>query len=80
MQVSLRDIILRLSEHHGDGSPGIQIAIDEFAGLREYHATLISKNYKYNRPGIKVPEWNPKAINVTVIDPFGNQLHFFEEP
>jgi hypothetical protein len=80
MQVSMRDIVLRLSEHHGDGSPGIQITIEKFTGLREYHQLLINKNYKYNKPGVEVPEWNPKEINVTVIDPFGNQLHFTEEP
>jgi len=80
MQISLRDIVLRLSEHHGDGSPGIQIAIDDFAGLKAYHAEITAKNYKYNRPGINIPEWNPDAIVVCVIDPFGNRLFFSEEP
>ena len=80
MQVSLRDIVLRLSEHHGDGCPGAQICIQEFTGLREYHQMLIAKNYKYNKPGLKVSEWNPGEIGVTVLDPFGNQLHFSEEP
>jgi len=79
LQLSLRDITLRLSEHHGDGSPGIQIIVEEFSGLREYHELLINKNYKYNKPGIKKSEWQENEINVTVIDPFGNQLHFSEQ-
>jgi catechol 2,3-dioxygenase-like lactoylglutathione lyase family enzyme len=79
MQISLRDVILHLSEHHGDASPGAHINIDDFTGLRAYHQQLIDKNYKYNRPGLEVPEWNPKTINVTVYDPFGNRLTFGEE-
>ena len=78
--ISMRDIVLRLSEHHGDGSPGVQFCVEEFTGLKEYHNALIEKNYKYNKPGIKVPEWNPDEIGVTVIDPFGNQIHFSEVP
>ncbi|MDN3579482.1 glyoxalase superfamily protein [Mucilaginibacter flavus] len=79
MQVSLRDVILHLSEHHGDSSPGAHILIGEFTGLRAYHQNLLAKQYKYNRPGLEVPEWNPNEINVTVHDPFGNRLTFTEE-
>lgn len=79
MQVSLRDVVLYVSEHHGDGSPGVHIAIEDFKGLKEYHAGLIAKKYKYNRPGINVPEWDPSSILVTVIDPVGNQLIFTEQ-
>ena len=78
LQVSLRDIVLYLSEHHGDGSPGVHITIKDFAGLEIYHRQLIDKKYKYNRPGIVVPEWAPDTISVTVIDPVGNQLGFTE--
>ncbi|WP_461451358.1 glyoxalase superfamily protein [Mucilaginibacter sp.] len=79
LQVSLRDITLYLSEHHGDGSPGVHITIRDFEGLKPYHRELINKKYKYNRPGIVVPEWAPDTISVTVIDPVGNQLNFTEK-
>lgn len=79
LQVSRGDIILHLSEHHGDGSPGVHLHIDGFKGLREYHRELIDKKYKYNRPGLEVPFWNEKAIVMTVIDPVGNQIIFQEE-
>ena len=79
MQVSLRDIVLNLSEHHGDASPGSHVAIEGFTALIEYHKQLIDKNYKYNCPGLEVPGWNPKAITMTVHDPFGNRLTFAEE-
>jgi hypothetical protein len=77
-QISLRDIALNLSEHHGDASPGTHIRILEFEGLREYHKMLIDKNYKYNRPGLENPEWNPDSIEMMVHDPFGNRLTFVE--
>ncbi|QEM14108.1 glyoxalase superfamily protein [Mucilaginibacter rubeus] len=79
IQISLRDVVLYLSEHHGDASPGSHVAIDDFTELRDYHAHLIAKKYKYNRPGLEVPEWNDKAIMMTVHDPFGNRLTFSEE-
>jgi catechol 2,3-dioxygenase-like lactoylglutathione lyase family enzyme len=79
MQVSLRDIILHLSEHHGDGSPGSHINIDDFTGLAAYNKELNKKKYKYGRPGLEIPEWNEKSINMTVHDPFGNRLTFGEE-
>ncbi len=79
MQASFRDIILFLSEHHGDGSPGIRITIDEFKGLKEYHQQLIDKKYKYNRPGLEIPEWDPEYITMTVIDPVGNKITFTEK-
>jgi len=79
MQASMRDIILYLSEHHGDGSPGVHITIDDFEGLKDYHAQLIAKKYKYNRPGLETAFYDPGVITVTVIDPVGNQLTFNEK-
>ena len=79
MQVSLNGASIFLSEHHGDGTPGTHVNIEDFKGLREYHKTLIEKKYKYGRPGLEVPEWNQRSINMTVHDPFGNQLTFSED-
>ncbi len=79
MQVSLRDVILHLSEHHGDGSPGVHITVQDFEGLKEYHEKLIAAKYKYNRPGLEVPFWDENMITVTVIDPVGNRIRFTEK-
>ena len=79
IQVSLRDIILHLSEHHGDASPGSHIRINDFIGLKAYNKELIGKKYKYGRPGAEVPPWNKKSIYMTVHDPFYNKLTFNEE-
>lgn len=78
MQVSRGDVVLHLSEHSGDGSPGTNIFIDNFEGLQAYHQELLQKKYKYNRPGIKVPFYDSNALEVIVVDPFHNHLIIVE--
>src|SRR5690348_3264045 len=50
-QVSRSGIALHLSEHHGDGSPGVVVYV-EVSGVRDYHAELHRKQYSYLRPGL----------------------------
>lgn len=78
LQISLGDITLHLSEHHGDSSPGARVFIDDFAHLSAFHQQLLAKSYKYNKPGIDTPAYDPTALEMTVIDPFGNRLTFVE--
>ena len=70
-------MILHLSEHHGDGSPGMQVRI-KMKGIVEYHRELSAKGYRYMRPGI---EEGPAAGSqeMGVIDPFGNQIRFCQD-
>lgn len=76
MQISRDGLILHLSEHYGDGSPGSHIHID-FEGVRELHAELARKGYNYLRPGLQ--EDSPWAtVQLNLIDPFGNRLSFGE--
>src|ERR1700721_840185 len=49
MQVSRDGLVLHLSEHYGDGSPGPRFQVD-FEGVHELHAELSAKNYPYWRP------------------------------
>ncbi len=75
MRVSRGDLLLYLSEHHGDGSPGVHITIrthdvDEL--LRE----LATKRYRYYNPSVLDTDWGTRDL--TVIDPFGNRLNFSE--
>jgi len=76
MEVKKDNIILHLSEHHGDGTPGTNVFIWG-EGVPEYHKELLGKNYKYNRPGLEKTFYN--AISFTVNDPFGNKIIFNEE-
>ena len=77
LQISLGEIRLHLTEHHGDCSPGARAHIDNFEGLADYHKQILSKSYKFNRPGIGPSPWNPNDLCMEVIDPFGNRLSFY---
>ncbi|MFB0844953.1 glyoxalase superfamily protein [Paenibacillus oleatilyticus] len=76
MQISLGACTLHLSEHHGDCCPGAAVRI-EAENLEAFHAELGAKDYKYARPGIETTPWDTREL--TVKDPFGNRLVFFEE-
>ena len=75
LQVSREGCVLHLSEHHGDGSPGIALRIGTDA-LDALHAELAGRRYRYARPGIEARPWGERDL--TVRDPFGNRLVFFE--
>ena len=75
MQVSKDNCVLHLSEHHGDGTPGtiIRIECDDVKGYQKY---LTSKNYRFLNPGINKTPWAKHELSLA--DPFGNKLVFFE--
>lgn len=74
-QISKDNLVLHLTEHHGDCCPGAKVFV-ECDGLRTYHAELLAKNYRFNRPGLETAPWN--ALTMEVIDPFGNRMLFSE--
>lgn len=76
MEVKKENIILHLSEHHGDGTPGSNVFIWG-SGMADYHKELIDKKYKYNRPGLEKTFYD--AVSFTVSDPFGNKIIFNEK-
>ncbi|TDL31049.1 VOC family protein [Jeotgalibacillus sp. S-D1] len=75
MQVSNGDCIIHLSENHGDCCPGAALRI-EVENIELLHSNLISKNYKFARPGIEETPWNTREVRIG--DPFGNRIVFFE--
>lgn len=75
MQISRSGARLYLSEHHGDGSPGVHVNI-ETTGLVDYHTELAAKEYNYMRPGLVEQPWG--ATTMTVYDPFSNHIIFSE--
>lgn len=76
MQLSCSGCVLHLSEHHGDCSPGAAIRIG-VTQIEELHKGLLAKNYKFARPGLEMAPWGMTELTVT--DPSGNRLVFFEE-
>ncbi len=76
MQVSRDGLVLHLSEHHGDGTPGSVVYV-ETHGVRRYHAELTARDYRYLKPGVCVDEI---GTSITLLDPFGNTLRLNEPP
>jgi hypothetical protein len=72
MQVSRGDLVLHVSEHHGDATPGSCVFI-EMSGLRAFHAELQAKDYPNLRPGLENLPW---GLSMSLTDPFGNKLRF----
>ncbi len=75
MQVSRLELILNLSEHHGDGTPGSYLLV-RMKGIKELHEKLKSKKYKYMNPGIQETPWG--TYELAVYDPFRNCIKFSE--
>jgi ribosomal-protein-alanine N-acetyltransferase len=74
MQVSRDGLVLHLSEHYGDGTPGSVVYV-EMHGIEAFHAEISAKKYKYLRPGLGEGHGkNGKSLGL--IDPFGNLLRF----
>ena len=76
LQISKDDLILHLSEHHGDCCPGSTVFV-WMNGIEEFHATITSRGYGYMRPSIERTFYNSRCVEVT--DPFGNRIRFNEQ-
>lgn len=74
MQVSRDGLVLHLSEHYGDGTPGTHV-VAWTKGIDEYRDELRAKNYKYLHPDIREDPWGRTLI---VVDPFKNYILFLE--
>jgi len=75
MQVSRGAMVLHLSEHSGDATPGANAVV--FAkDVEKLHGELLARNYRYNRPGLQKQDW---GLEMQVIDPFGNRLRFIQQ-
>ncbi|GJE16752.1 glyoxalase superfamily protein [Methylobacterium marchantiae] len=73
-QVSRAGLILHLSGHHGDATPGSTTFV-RMAGIHAFQRELIGRNYVHAKPGVESLPW---GLVMTVADPFGNNLRFCE--
>jgi catechol 2,3-dioxygenase-like lactoylglutathione lyase family enzyme len=75
MQISRDRCIIHLSEHHGDSSPGsaLRIETDDVGAVNQ---ELLQKDYRYAKPGVESTPWKTKEMSIA--DPFGNRLIFFQ--
>ncbi|MCK0197614.1 glyoxalase superfamily protein [Ancylobacter sp. 6x-1] len=74
-QVSRAGLLLHLSAHHGDATPGATV----FVGMEQialFHAELTAKDNPQMRPGLDRLDW---GIQMEVTDPFANRIRFCEQ-
>jgi catechol 2,3-dioxygenase-like lactoylglutathione lyase family enzyme len=73
LQVSRGAVVLHLSEHYGDCSPGAKVFIhtDDVDAI---HRELSERPNPNMRPGVELAPWNARVM--VVVDPFGNRLCF----
>jgi hypothetical protein len=74
-QVSRGGLVLFLSEHFGDGTPGTKLML-RMTGLDALHAELTARPYRHANPAIIERPWCWRDMEVS--DPFGNRLVFTE--
>ena len=55
-QISRGNLVLHLSEHHGDGCPGarLRVMMDD---VEAFHREISAKGYRYMRPGLETTPW-----------------------
>jgi catechol 2,3-dioxygenase-like lactoylglutathione lyase family enzyme len=74
MQISRGLLILNVSSHHGDGTPGavVLVFVDDIEAL---HAELSAKHYPFISPAI---EAHGVGREMVLLDPASNQIRFFQ--
>ena len=73
-QISRGHLVLHLSGHHGDASPGSSVFV-RMKGIREFHQELSVKDYKHAKPAIVDQPW---GYEIKIADPFNNTIRFCE--
>jgi hypothetical protein len=73
-QMSRSGMLMHLSEHAGDASPGARVFVP-ITGAAALHRELNAKDYAYMRPGLEKAPW---GLEVSVTDPFSNRITFCE--
>jgi len=73
LQVSKENLILHLSEHSGDCTPGSKVFVN-VSDLEALFQDISSRPNKYCKPSIEQAAWGGSCFTVT--DPFSNKLLF----
>jgi catechol 2,3-dioxygenase-like lactoylglutathione lyase family enzyme len=75
LQVSRDDMMLHLSSHHDDGTPGTVVLV-EVGNIDALHAELHKRGYPFLNPGIGRGPGNVREMQL--IDPASNRIRFYE--
>jgi catechol 2,3-dioxygenase-like lactoylglutathione lyase family enzyme len=75
-QISRAGLVLHLSMHHGDATPGSCVFV-RMTNIRSFHAEITARHNPMMRPGLESLDW---GLQVEVTDPFMNRIRFCEAP
>jgi catechol 2,3-dioxygenase-like lactoylglutathione lyase family enzyme len=75
LQVSRGALVLHLSSHHDDGTPGTAVLVT-LRDVGALHAELRTRGYPYLNPGVEPGPAGGREM--ALIDPASNRLRFFE--
>ena len=75
MQVSRGELVLHLSSHHDDGTPGSAVLV-ETAGVEALHAELAGRDYPFLNPGLEPGPGGGREMQL--IDQASNRIRLFE--
>lgn len=75
LQINRGGVVLHLSQHHGDATPGSAVRVD-CSDVTALKAELDGKSYRFMRPGIETPPWGGRELSVR--DPSSNRIVFVE--
>jgi catechol 2,3-dioxygenase-like lactoylglutathione lyase family enzyme len=73
LQVSRGGLVLHLSEHSGDCSPGAKLIV-HWRDVEALERELTQRDYPYCKPRIEQAPWGDDILTVT--DPFSNRIVF----
>src|SRR5579859_1071521 len=75
LQVSRDGMLLHLSSHHDDGTPGTAVLV-EVRNIDALHTELHKRGYPFFNPGISPGPGNVREMQL--IDPASNRIRFYE--
>ena len=73
-QIKRSELIIHLSEHHGDATPGATVFVP-VENIDALASELQAKQYRYAKPAVEAVPW---GRIMEIWDPFGNRLRFAE--
>jgi len=74
-QIHRDGLILHLSEHYGDATPGSTV-FARVEDLKALESELQAKQYGYSHPEAERVDW---GLQMQIRDPFGNLLRFCQQ-
>jgi ribosomal-protein-alanine N-acetyltransferase len=77
LQVSRGDLVLHLSSHHDDGTPGSAVLV-EIDDVERLHDELGRRDYPFQNPALEPGPGEGRQLQL--IDPASNRLRFYERP